>query len=173
MALAAAILREYEPQGALNSYCEHHADLSVLEINRAGNLTPFLQKLPNHRLIEYPQFDMLALTLESNSFDLIVHSDTLEHVADPPRALSECRRVLRESGRCIFTIPVIVDRMSRSRHGLRPSYHGQPGVPAQDQIVSTEFGVDAWKVVLNAGFASCEIYSFEYPAALVLIARKG
>jgi hypothetical protein len=62
--------------------------------------------------------------------------------------------------------------MTRSRTGLAPSYHGQSGVPADDQVVCTEFGVDIWKTVLKAGFRSCEILSFEYPAALVLIARK-
>ena len=172
MALVAAILREYQFQGTLSEFCSCPRELSVLEINRAGHLTPFLEKLPSHRLVEYPQFNMLDLNVEQESFDLIVHSDTLEHIENPERGLSECRRVLREQGKCIFTIPIIVDRLNRSRAGLAPSYHGQPNVAADDQIVWTEFGVDAWKTVLRAGFASCEIYSYEYPSALVLIARK-
>ena len=172
MALAAAILREYNFQGTLSEFCSSRSEPSVLEINRAGCLTQFLEKMPSHRLIEYPQFDMCDLNIEPESFDLIVHSDTLEHVENPERGLSECRKVLRERGRCIFTVPIIVDRLSRSRVGLVPSYHGQPNVAADDQIVWTEFGVDVWKPVLMAGFASCEIYSYEYPSALVLIARK-
>jgi ubiquinone/menaquinone biosynthesis C-methylase UbiE len=115
---------------------------------------------------------MMNLEIESESFDLVIHSDTLEHVSNPERALSECRRVLRSSGKCIFTVPIIVDRMTRSRAGLEPSYHGQSGVPANDQIVYTEFGADSWQTVLKAGFSSCEIYSLEYPAALVIVARK-
>jgi hypothetical protein len=62
--------------------------------------------------------------------------------------------------------------MSRSRIGLSPSYHGQSGVLANDQEVCTEFGADAWATVIKSGFRSCEIYSFEYPAALAVIARK-
>ena len=172
MALAAAILREYRFQGTLNQLCTLRGELAVLEINRAGNLTPFLEKLPAHKLIEYPQFDMLNLKIESESTDLVVHSDTLEHIPNPERALTECRRVLRDNGRCIFTVPIIVDRMSRCRSGLSASYHGESGINADDQLVFTEFGADMWRFVVGAGFSSCEIFSYEYPAALVLVAKK-
>jgi len=172
MGLAAAILREYQFEGTLNEFCLAHGELAVLEINRAGNLTPFLEKLPSHKLIEYPQFDMLDLKIESGSVDLVVHSDTLEHIPYPERALSECRRVLRINGKCIFTVPIISDRMSRFRAGLAASYHGQSGINADDQLVYTEFGADIWRFVVRAGFASCEIFSFEYPAALVLVAKR-
>ena len=172
MGLSAAIVREFDFQGTLESFCDSLKDLQVLEINTAGNLTPFFRKFQLHRLVEYPQFDMLNLEIESDSYDLVVHSDTLEHVPNPERALAECRRVLRRNGRCIFTVPIIVDRMNRSRVGLAPSFHGQSGVLADDQLVCTEFGVNVWQTVLKAGFNSCEIYSFEYPAALAIIAKK-
>jgi SAM-dependent methyltransferase len=172
MGLSAAILREFRFNGTLEQFCESMSEIKILEINSAGNLTAFFNKHASHRLIEYPQFDMLNLNIESESFDLVIHSDTLEHVPNPERALSECHRVLRPDGKCIFTVPVIVDRMSRSRAGLAPSYHGQSGVCVDDQVVCTEFGADVWQTVLKSGFCSCEIFSFEYPAALVLIARK-
>jgi hypothetical protein len=72
---------------------------------------------------------------------------------------------------CIFTTPIIVDRMSRSREGLPASYHGQPGIPAADQVVHTEFGADFWKTVFEAGFSQCNLYAFEYPAAIAVVAR--
>jgi SAM-dependent methyltransferase len=172
MALSTAILREFRFQGTLDEFCQSAIAIDILEINTAGNLTPFLNKLSSHRLIEYPQFDMLNLDIESESVDLTIHSDTLEHVPNPERALSECYRVLRSDGKCIFTVPVIVNRMTRSRVGLSPSYHGQSGVPSDDQVVCTEFGADVWQTVLKAGFSACEIFSLEYPAALVMIARK-
>jgi SAM-dependent methyltransferase len=172
MALAAAILREYRFLGPLNRFYELHADLVVYEINRAGNLTPFLENLQAHKLFEYPQFDMLDLKIESESADLVVHSDTLEHIDNPERAMSECRRILRSNGRCIFTVPIIVGRLSRFRNGLSPSYHGDPNINSNDQLVFSEFGADMWKFIIRAGFSSCEIFAFEYPAALVLIAKK-
>jgi len=172
MGLSTAILREIQFYGTLVQFCESFSDVKILEINTAGNLTSFLNRLSYHKLIEYPQHNMLNLDIESESFDLVIHSDTIEHIPNPERALSECRRVLRSNGKCIFTVPIIIGRMSRSRIGLAPSYHGQSGVPADDQVVYTEFGADIWQTVLKAGFRSCEILSFEYPAALVLIARK-
>ena len=172
MGLSTAILREIDFNGTLEQFCESFGDIKILEINTAGNLTAFFNRLPSHKLIEYPQYNMLNLDIQSESFDLVVHSDTLEHVPNPERGLSECHRVLRSNGKCIFTVPIIVNRSTRSRTGLAPSYHGQSGVPADDQVVCTEFGADVWLTVLKAGFSSCEIFSFEYPAALVLIARK-
>ena len=172
IALASAIMKTYFYSGTFIDFCIFNPELKVLEINKAGNLTQFLQKITEHRLIEYPQFDMTNLAIKSEEFDLIIHSDTLEHVIYPERALSECRRVLRTGGYCIFTVPIIIDRMSRRRDGLVPSYHGQSGVLESDQMVYTEFGADFWKSVLKAGFISCEIYSFEYPSALAIIAKK-
>jgi SAM-dependent methyltransferase len=172
MALSAAILREINFVGTFNQFCESLSNIKILEINTAGQLTQFLNKLQNHKLIEYPDYDMLDLELDSESYDLVIHSDTLEHIVNPERALSECRRVLTKNGKCIFTIPIIVDRMTRSRAGLSASFHGQSGIELNDQLVCTEFGVDFWRLVLAAGFKSCEIYSLEYPAAMAIIAKK-
>ena len=172
MALAYAILKTFIFNGTLIDFCNNQFSQRVLEINRAGNLTGILQNLTNHRLIEYPTFDMLDLAIPSESYDLVIHSDTLEHILNPERALSECRRVLSKGGKCIFTVPIIVGRMTRSRTGLAPSFHGQAEVQASDQLVCTEFGADFWQMVLTAGFSSCEIFSLEYPAALAVIARK-
>jgi 2-polyprenyl-3-methyl-5-hydroxy-6-metoxy-1,4-benzoquinol methylase len=90
-----AILREIQFDGTLKQFWESFDDIKILEINTAGNLTSFFNRLPSHKLIEYPQFDMLNLDIESESFDFVIHSDTLEHVSNPERVLSECRRVLR------------------------------------------------------------------------------
>ena len=172
MGLSAAVLRELKFSGTLMQFCDSLSQIEILEINTAGNLTTVFNKLKNHKLIEYPKFDMLNLNIESESFDLVIHSDTLEHIPNPVRGLSECHRVLHKDGKCIFTVPIIVDRMSRSRTGLIPSYHGQSGVNVNDQIVHTEFGADIWQTVLKSGFKSCEMFSYEYPAALVIISRK-
>jgi ubiquinone/menaquinone biosynthesis C-methylase UbiE len=111
---------------------------------------------------------MMNLRFEDEVFDLVVHSDTLEHIPDPVRGLSQCRRVLRRGGYCAFTVPMIVDRLTMARHGLPPSYHGSSSNPA-DCLVHTEYGADAWKHVLLASFAECRIVSLEYPAAQALV----
>ncbi len=145
----------------------------VLEVNEAGMLSPLLRTLPGHVLATYPEVDVTALPYADGSFDLVVHSDTLEHVADPVRALAECRRVLRPGGALCFTIPTIIGRMSRSREGLPSSFHGNPETSSEDYSVKTEFGADAWTYVVRAGFQAVTIHTVDFPSATAMLARKG
>jgi SAM-dependent methyltransferase len=174
MALADTILSAYDFSGTLVQFVESRSarKLRVLEINEAGGLTPILKKLPKHQLVRYPEYDMSNLTFGSGSFDLGVHSDTLEHVPNPVSGLAECCRVLTKAGRCIFTVPVIVGRLTRSRVGLKNSYHGTADREKNDYVVQTEFGADMWKYAIEAGFDNARIHSFEYPAALAIEASN-
>lgn len=143
----------------------------ILEINPSARLTRYLEGLPGHLLVSYPAVDMMALPQADASFDLVIHSDTLEHVEHPVRGLAECHRVLRPGGACFFTVPVVPGRLTSRRDGLPPSFHGEPGQGASVRVVS-EYGADVWRQVIEAGFAECGIYAHRYPASLVLIARK-
>lgn len=169
MGLAWAMLEWWDSDLALRDFVAVQGDESpaVLEINEAGNLTHFLAHLPNHRLACYPDVDMQSLPFADSAFDIVLHSDSLEHVPDPLQALRECRRVLRPGGACLFTVPIIVDRLTRTRHGLPPSRHGKPGNTRDDYLVWTEFGADVWKWVIAAGFSQCRMYSFLYPSVIV------
>ena len=173
MALATALLRHCGGTGTLAEFSAAPAaqQLRVLEINEAGGVSPFLAKWPAHVFAQYPDVDMQRLPYPDGSFDLVVHSDTLEHVPDPVSGLAECRRVLREGGACVFTVPIIVGRLTRSRAGLAPSYHGE-AAKGDAYLVHTEFGADAWTWPLAAGFADCRIVSLEHPAAHALIAVR-
>jgi SAM-dependent methyltransferase len=173
MALATALLRQLGGSGTFAEFSASPAAerLRVLEINQAGGVSPYLAKWPAHALVEYPAVDMQRLPQADEIFDLVVHSDTLEHVPDPVRGLAECRRVLRNGGACVFTVPIIVGRLTRSRAGLPPSYHGDPA-KGDGYLVHTEFGADAWTWPLAAGFADCRIVSLEHPAAHALIALR-
>ena len=174
MALAHAIVRSFRFPGCLEEFVrvQGSAKLRVLEINPAGMLTQLLQQLPFHRLIKYPEFDMTKLNIESGLYDLVVHSDTLEHIEYPEVALNECLRVLRPGGRCIFTVPIIVSRLTRSRKGLPESFHGAREEKADDFLVHMEFGSDAWTYALKAGFSSCTIHCIEYPGGLAIEAKR-
>uniref|UniRef100_Q3ASK9 Methyltransferase type 11 domain-containing protein n=1 Tax=Chlorobium chlorochromatii (strain CaD3) TaxID=340177 RepID=Q3ASK9_CHLCH len=147
-------------------------DLSILEINQAGNLSRYLRLFKNYTFGAYPDVDMHNLPYKNNTFDLIVHSDTLEHVANPIHALSECYRVLKPNGFLCYTVPIIIGRLSRNRSGLKKSYHGTPNAIPDDYVVCTEFGADAWTFLLEAGFDSLSMYSFHYPAGIALAAKK-
>ncbi len=145
--------------------------LKILEINSAGDLHHYLNALPNHKLVEYPAYDMMSLDIPDKGFDLVIHSDTLEHISDPVKALQECRRVLTETGACLFTVPIVVGRLTRSRSQMSPSYHGAPGDNLCDFLVYSEFGADVWKIPLLAGFSRVCMHQMKYPSAFAVEAR--
>ena len=125
--------------------------LKVCELNSCQKLHDTLQGLKHLTYSEYgtkTQQDIEALTYKDNSFDLVLHSETIEHVDNPRQALDECRRVLKPDGLVLFTTPVLWSRTSRRRAEkqgsktvklLPASYHGYV---TDDYLVFHEFGKD-------------------------------
>lgn len=170
MALASAILKKFNYDGVLVDFVrtEKAVSLSILEVNEAGGLTPILKHIPGHKVVTYPEYDMTNLPFESAQFDLILHSDTLEHVSDPIQGLKECKRLLNSRGTCIFTVPFIFGRLSRSREGMNKSYHGQPKDCSDDYLVYSEFGADVWVYAANAGFTDIRFRILEFPSGVAI-----
>ena len=175
IALANAIRAHLGTIDVLKNAVRHpkNREMSVLEINEAGSLTPFLKQFEGYVFGAYPALDMHAIPYEGSTFDIVVHSDTLEHVINPIHALSECRRVLKPTGALCFTIPTIVGRMTRDRAGLPLSYHGTAGTNKNDLAVHTEFGADAWTYAMRAGFTAVTLHAIGYPAAIAMHASSG
>ena len=94
---------------------------------------------------------MHALQYGDKSFDLVIHSDTLEHVEPPVRASRSAATCSRPAGRVCFTVPIIVGRLTRGHAGLAKSYHGDPSNSSDDFVVNTEFGADARCFLMQAG----------------------
>ncbi len=175
-ALALAILRTQESRDTFRNFTGSVRGrlLRILEINQAGDLWRFFRRRSRHELCFYPELDMMNMSgIASGTYDLVVHSDTLEHVPDPVLALRECRRVLRPGGACCFTVPIVVGRLTRSRQGLPPSYHGGESDKFDDYLVQTEYGADIWRQVLEAGFAECRIVAVQPPAAHAVVGLKA
>lgn len=175
IALAKAILESYHYNGTFKEFVRspQALKLKVLEINEAAKLHEFLKEMPNHRIAKYPECDMQNMNYDSESWDMVIHSDTLEHVPDPIKAIRECKRILRYDGRLFFTIPIIVDRLSMSRCGMPKSYHGTDLTKDSDFAVCTEFGADYWKYIVQAGFSSLRLCVLDYPAAMAIEAVKS
>ncbi|WP_332118234.1 class I SAM-dependent methyltransferase [Azorhizobium caulinodans] len=146
------------------------AGLRVLDVNGATAISNALSHLPGYVRGNFPEVNMEALPYPAAAFDLVVHSDTLEHVPHPLRGLEECRRVLRPGGHLCFTIPVVVGRLTRSRDGLPPSWHGNSSQNSDDYLVQTEYGADMWTQVMRAGFTRVTLHQVSYPAAIAITA---
>jgi SAM-dependent methyltransferase len=176
MTLAAAVTKAFGFEGILKDFCVSHQQvrqLTVVEINQAKNLSPFLEVLPQYALHSFPQLDMQRMSFADSSIDIIIHSDTLEHVPDSKAALKESLRVLKPGGHLFYTVPIVVGRLTRSRRGLPPSYHGRPGVYRDDCIVHIEYGADFWCEIFEAGFREVSLTSLIFPASVAIHAIKG
>ena len=175
MTLAAAVTKAFGFAGTFKDFCGSSSAiraLTVIEVNPAGNLTPFLQQLPKHALHSFPHIDMQRMNFASESVDVIIHSDTLEHVPDSSAALRECRRVLRPGGRLFYTVPIVIGRLTNKRVGLQPSYHGTRETNRDDYLVHTEYGADFWCEAFGAGFREVALTTLIFPASVAICAIK-
>lgn len=165
------------PAATIREWVEHPSirSLRIAEINRIDGLHEALGALPQFAYSEFSPGvepgttdddtrceDLTRLTYADCSFDLILTSETLEHVPDLDAALREIRRVLVPGGFHLFTIPTlpVVERtFARARLRpdgsleilARPISHpgGDTGYP-----VFTEFGADFPTILRSAGFSA-------------------
>jgi SAM-dependent methyltransferase len=80
--------------------------------------------------------DLEKLTYPDESLDIVITQDVFEHVLDPAAAFDEIRRVLRDDGCHIWTVPIYSRprTLVRARRGQSgeveylepPEYHGNP-----------------------------------------------
>jgi SAM-dependent methyltransferase len=176
MTLAAAITGAFGFTGTFEDFCRNNPQirkLTLIEINPAKNLSRFLEVLPKHALHSFPQLDMQKMSFQDSSIDVIIHSDTLEHVPDSKTALKECWRVLRPGGHLFYTVPIVIGRLTQTRDALSPSYHGTPGTNRQDCLVQREYGADFWCEIFEAGFRDVSLTSLIFPASVAIHAIKS
>lgn len=64
------------------------------------------------------------LPFADSAFDLVITSETIEHVENPRAFLRELRRVLRPNGRLVLTTPNVVNLSSRLRFLLQAMLDG-------------------------------------------------
>jgi SAM-dependent methyltransferase len=164
-------------------------ELIIGEFNKVPGLHAFLSQLPQLYYSEYgssdrsiPSEDLMKLSHPGNFFNMILHSETLEHVPNYRVALGELYRVLRPGGVCMFTIPIVDDgRQTISRaevvndtvvHHKHPSYHGSSKHKWADYLVFHEFGIDFIKLIESIGFCVSVFKDAKNPALICIIAEK-
>jgi hypothetical protein len=66
------------------------------------------------------------------------------------------------------------DRTSQPQScDIAAKHHGYEGSTDPGMLVHTEFGADVWALVIRAGFSSCELVPFRFPAGVGVLARAG
>ena len=145
---------------------------------------PFGEKIASF----YWNQDLQRLTFASETFDVVISSETMEHVRRPWQGFSEVHRVLKSGGFYVFTIPFRGYRLTRARVDtlgekdvflLPKVYHQDPYRP-QDSLVYTDFGADLPELLRPIGFDTeivpvlnmqCDIHDDLRPVT-VFVARK-
>ena len=147
--------------------------LAVLEVNVIDGVHDYLSRLPRAVTTDFDPAaapgsvvqgvrneDLSRLTFADASFDLVVTSETLEHVPDLERAVAEIRRVLRPDGRHVFTTPLLPGvpttyrRASLGTGGVVTHLATEIRHPGGDvgYLVYHEFGADLPAILNAAGF---------------------
>jgi SAM-dependent methyltransferase len=132
--------------------------------------------------------DLQRLSFEAESFDVVISSETMEHVRRPWQGFREVHRVLKQGGCYVFTVPFRNDRLTRPRvdttgdHDvflMEKVYHQDP-YRTEDSLVYTEFGADLPQLLRPIGFDTelvpvldmkCDIQDDLRPMS-VFVARK-
>lgn len=106
--------------------------------------------------------DLQKLSFESDSLDLVLSSDVLEHMPAPYDAHQEIFRVLKPGGRHIFTVPFAPLRVEDDvraviengnvRYLAEKQYHGDPVRPGEGILVWTIFGTDMMRKLEAIGY---------------------
>ena len=97
--------------------------------------------------------DIMELSFEDNSFDLVVCRDVLEHVHDYKKALEEICRVLKRDGFLIMSVPFKYDSYSdevrtlyengANHYLMNPEIHGNP----IDESGSLVYTIPGWEMI--------------------------
>jgi SAM-dependent methyltransferase len=164
---------------ALNDHGPDLPDRDACELSARGPLAEFLKRTAKSAaLSEYfadaepgsyrsgiRSEDVQRLTYADASFDLVTHTEVLEHVPDDARAFAELHRVLRPGGTLLFTVPLYggYPTIERARlregeveHLMEPAYHIDP-LRGAGILAFRDYGLDIVERLRAAGFIEASI----------------
>lgn len=199
--IAHVICRSFRPGFKSLHEFSGAADIAVYNTETGGTLHAALCTMKHYVCSEYfgesyqsgkmvngkMHQDLMHLSFEDNSFDLVISTDVLEHVPDPYQAHREIYRVLKQGGRHIFTVPFYQeDVLDETRstvdegfltHHLEPLYHIDP-LRNEGILVFNIFSIEMLVKLRKIGFQANMIQLYKPvlgivgPNALVFEAIK-
>ena len=126
--------------------------------------------------------DLQSLSIQSNTVDLMISSDIVEHIDEPFRAFKEILRVLKPGGCHCFTVPLHRE-FTRFRMKLingkkmyleSKHYHGD-GKGGQSLVV-TDFGCDIVNLLNDIGYRTeivwCQAPGIDKHVCGTVVAKK-
>jgi SAM-dependent methyltransferase len=117
--------------------------------------------------------DLENQNLPSNSIDLFVCLDVMEHVFDPKKAFQEIFRTLKPGGLAIMTFPITKGQVlatipraifldNVTTHLMEPIFHGNP-IDPNGSLVTIDYGYDIHEEIAKWTNFSVEIVRFHKP----------
>lgn len=168
-------LRDHVPGLAAGDVCELSARGPLAEfLKRTAKSAALSEYFADAELGSYRNGvrceDVQRLSYADASFDLITHTEVLEHVPDDARAFAEMHRVLRPGGTMLFTVPLYggYPTIERARlrdgvveHLLEPAYHIDP-LRGEGILAFRDYGLDIVERLRAAGFAQASVVASKH-----------
>ncbi|WP_423928122.1 class I SAM-dependent methyltransferase [Dokdonella sp.] len=180
------------------------ADMSQMDVCELSASGPYVKYIEgNARRVSLSEFseavepgqtvngvrceDVQCLTYPNECFDLVTHTEVLEHVPDDGAAFAELRRVLKVGGMMMFTVPMSgqTKTIERARgvgpdieYLLEPVYHTDPWQRGAGILAYRDYGTDIIAKLDAAGFERVEIIKPKalapwYESHEVILARRS
>lgn len=151
--LSARTVCELSARGPLAAYLKRRA--------RSVALSEFFADLPSGAERGGVRCENVQdLSYADESFDVVTHTEVMEHVPDDRAAFAQLRRVLRPGGMMFFTVPIYPGttlERARFRDGViehlqPPVYHQDPLQAGAAILAFRDYGRDIAERILAAGF---------------------
>ncbi|SFO93719.1 class I SAM-dependent methyltransferase [Hydrogenimonas thermophila] len=92
-------------------------DVGGKKENKRGKFRPPLDKVDSWKYLNIdkstnPDYLCSAddIPVEDESFDIVLLAEVLEHIENPIEVLKECKRVLKENGKIVITMPFLYSK---------------------------------------------------------------
>ena len=135
-------------------YLMKNSAKSVIGVDISEDAIAYAKTHYTNQKIEFIVGDGTKLPFSANSLEVIVSFETIEHITEYEKYLSECKRVLTKGGVFICSTP------NKMCENISDQYHIR------------EFYLDEFYEMMNENFREAELYAQGYFSIIVTIGGK-